>query len=270
MRSKILFRSDRSNAAEAEFNTAATFFDIIRLRSNIANGDLIIGRYSTLPFYYELEQDTINLGARLINSYNSHSWIANFDYYDYIKEYTPESWTENEFPYCNYDGPLVLKGRTNSRKHQWSTHMFAQNRREAMDIASRLANDSLIGPQGIIYRKYEPLRIIDKDVIYGLPYSNEFRFFFLRDQLLCYGFYWDIAENKQLASINKDGIDFARHIAAIASEYVNFVCIDIAQKQNGDWTCIELNDAQQAGLSDCIAVDFYSNLKKSLEITELL
>lgn len=257
----ILFR--KNYETEEELRIAKEYLPCIELRSQVPPGSLVIGRYSTLPFYKELEDDLKNNGSRLINSYMEHHWISSFEYYGVLQEYTPRSWPESEFYRCESNGPFVLKGATNSRKHQWSTHMFAKDRKHALSIASELANDPLIGPQGLIYREYIPLKTLETDNIYGLPYSNEFRFFFYKDQMLSYGYYWSSAQYPERAQINQEGIDYAKKVASIAAQYTTFFVVDIAEKADGGWILIELNDGQMSGLSENNPHVLYSNLAKA-------
>ena len=45
----------------------------------------------------------------------------------------------------------------------------------------------------------------------------------------------------------------------------NFFVIDIAQKEDGDWIIIEVNDGQQSGLSENSADILYQNLYNSIQ-----
>jgi hypothetical protein len=225
------------------------------------DNQLVVARYSALPFYRELELDLLNLGCRLINTYQEHLWVANFDYYTDLAEFTPESWDDYSFPYCKRSGPFVVKGRTNSRKLDWDTLMFAPTKRDAMKIAAKLSGDGLIGPQGIVYRKYVPLRTFGLG-FNGLPYTNEFRFFFLRERLLSYGYYWSGADS--IGQISQDAIALAKKVAKIAAEHVTFFVLDIAETAEGNWILIEVNDGQMSGLSENNPDTLYSNLKAAI------
>lgn len=249
MDSVILFRKDIST--EHEFNIAKTYFHCEELRSKVKEHQLVIARYSALPYYRELELDLRTKESLLINSSLQHSWIANFDYYEDLKDYTFESWLEKDYPYSGYRGPVIVKGRTNSRKHQWSKMMYAPTREDALSIASELANDPLIGPQGLVYRKYTPLKTFEVDPISLLPMTNEWRLFFLGEQLLSYGYYWSIASEEivNTAKLPEEGLSFAKEIAKIAALHCNFFVLDIAEKVEGGWILVEVNDGQQSGLS---------------------
>ncbi len=258
----ILFR--KTWEVQSEFDIAQQYMKVTTLRTACKN-EFVIGRYSTLPFYRELEKDLEYNGCRLINTHSEHCWIADFGYYHDLKEFTPDSWTQDNF-YLAPEGQYVVKGRTNSRKHQWKTHMFAETKKQAIEICHELLQDPLISSQGIIFRKYEPLRILDVDHINGMPFSNEWRLFFYKTTLLSHGYYWSTAEDEtiKLATMNDAGLHFAQTIATIAAEYVNFFVLDIAQKENGDWILIEMNDGTMSGLSENDPHVLYSSLSQVL------
>jgi hypothetical protein len=255
---KILFRKDQDNYDELP--VAQQYSDVITQRVECCNGDTIVGRYSVLPFYRELEKDIEFFGGKLINSYSQHSWIANFNYYDELYNLTFPTWNDYDF-HLAPEGAYILKGKTNSKKNQWSTHMFAATKREAIDVASRLINDEFIGPQGLLYRKYMPLKTFSHG-LNGLPYTDEWRFFFLGTDLLSYGYYWCCEENADERTIEPEGIVFARTVAAVASKYVNFFVVDVGKTESGDWIMIELNDGQMSGLSMNDPHKLYVNLVK--------
>ena len=107
--------------------------------------------------YEELQRDLEILGSRLINTWEQHRWIANFEYYRELQDYTAESWDETNIHQCAHRGPFVVKGRLSSIKHRWKSHMFAQTKRQALAIGEELKQDATIREQGVIYRKYVPL-----------------------------------------------------------------------------------------------------------------
>ena len=119
----------------------------------LCRDSLVIGRYSILPLYAELERDLALLGSRLVNSFEQHRWTASFDYYQALRQYTPETWDDESIYQCRHHGPFVVKGKTKSRKWQWKTHMFAKTKGDALQLAQRLKDDAEIGEQGVVYRK---------------------------------------------------------------------------------------------------------------------
>ena len=131
----------RSLASKYELRFAEKYFPIVESRVECRDC-LVIGRYSVLPFYDELDRDLRLVDSRLVNSLDEHRWIVSFDYYRELKDYTPESWLEEDFPSCAHSGPFVVKGRMSSKKRQWNTHMFAPSKREALEVAKRLKDES--------------------------------------------------------------------------------------------------------------------------------
>ena len=260
MDTALLFRKDYST--EPEFEVAKKYFNVFENRVQCKDS-LIVCRYSGLPYYKELEKDLAYNGCKLINTYEQHKWIADFDYYQELKDFTPETWYSDEIAYVDYDGPFVLKGKTNSFKQKWNELMFAENKQDAIKKSCRLLDHAIAQQQGIIFRKYVPLKSFGES-IGGLPVSNEWRFFFLGNTMLSYGYYFANTLDQEYPEITDDAIEFAKSVAKIASEHVNFFVVDIAEKEEGGWVLIELNDGQQSGLSDNDPDELYSSLKKAL------
>ena len=261
----ILFRAG-DTYDEEELAIAEKYFTVYRQRCAIPDKTPVIARYSALPFYLELEKDLEIKGGCLANSYREHRWVADFDYYHELKEFTAQTWWEREFPYCKHPGPFVLKGSTNSRKHRWKTHMFAETRQDAIQVACELANDPLIGgEQEILYREYVPLKTFEICPISGLRYTNEYRLFYFAKngvaQRLCHGYYWSCAEDVS-HQISAKGLAFADTIADRCAQHCTFFVLDVAEREAepDSWILIEVNDGQQSGLSMCEPDVLYSNL----------
>lgn len=255
----ILFRKEFDT--ENELAIARQFFPVVEYRSEVPKDSLVIGRYSTLPYYAELEQDLRNVNSQLINSHRQHRWIADFDWYESLRAYTPETWFRaHELP--DDDTQFIVKGKTNSRKFDWESLMFAKNKAEAIRIMIELTKDPLIGPQGIVFRRYIPLVTYEVG-IKGLPFTNEWRFFFYKGEVISHAYYWSTAVDVE-RSLSTEGLAFAKQVAAIARRNCNFFVIDIAEKQSGGWTLIEINDAQSSGLSENNAEGLYRNLRTAI------
>lgn len=259
MNASILYRLWDGN--EEELEILQRHFDVYHNRSNINCHNLIIPRYSALPFFKELEYDVNKFGSKLINTYSQFKWIADFQYYDVLKQYTFKTYFDPiELP---EDKSFVVKGVTNSRKHQWNTHCFAKTKRDAIIIGCELKNDGLISTQQIIYREYEKLKQID-ELVNGMPVANEFRFFYYKNKLLENAPYWVNCDKIDQFSMDKDGLEFAQKIADKVCQYNNFYTIDIAQKQNDEWILVELNSGEMSGLCGCDPANLYKNLRKEI------
>lgn len=257
----ILFRN--SFVVEDEFEVAKQCLPVVENRA-LCKDNFVICRYSSLPYYKELEQDLAYQGSKLVNTLDQYLWIANFDYYEDLKDYTFETWTERTFPYTKYEGPFVVKGATNSKKHNWNKMMYAETKRDAIEVASLLREDSLITYQPIIYRKYTPLKTFEIG-INGVRFTNEWRFFYYMGSPLTHAYYWSEADDIESPQIDQAGIDFADEIAGIAAQHCNFFVLDIGEKEEGGWVLIEVNDGQMSGLSCNTPANLYRNLASAIE-----
>lgn len=259
MKVNILLR--KSMTDEAEINAAERFFIVNEYHSDVAPGNLVIGRYSVLPFYEWVYTDLQHSGSELINSPLQHDWIADFKYYQLLKDFTPKTWfSSNDLD--DADAPFIVKGVTNGRKDNWFKFMFAMTKADAIANCNRLQEDSLVGQQDIIFRKYHQLETFEIG-INGLPITNEWRVFCYKGQIVTYGFYWSLATNARTIHENGPGegfIEFATTVANLCSDYCNFYVIDIAKTITGEWIVIELNDGQMSGLSMIDPLTLYGNL----------
>jgi len=166
-------------------------------------------------------------------------------------------------------GPFVLKGETNSRKHQWNSHFYAEDIMAAREVYGRLMQDSLIGQQQIYIREYIPLKKLATGMN-GMPVSIEFRCFVAYGELLSVGFYWSshLEEVIELHGKAPDPSvipkDFLEEVIRRVSPCAPAVVIDVAQKEDGGWVVIELNDLQQSGLSENSPETVYQRLQQSI------
>lgn len=247
-----------------ELSEANQFFECTNRRPDIQAGDLVIGRYSLLPFYLEQAKDIEYVGAKLINSYQQHRYIADLQNYVMdLQELTPRIWTSpTDLP---DRGQFVLKGETNSRKSNWKRDMFAPDKKAAIEIYARLMDDSLIGQQKIYIRRYEPM-VTYMEGIGGIPVTKEFRFFVGYKQLLSGGYYWSnyIDDLPEVPSPDEVPREFLAEVIGRVGDQSNFYTIDVGQSISGKWFVVELNDGQQAGLSSNDPFTLYKNLDKAI------
>lgn len=271
MNTVILYRNDINWKAESEI--AQKYFPAVVSRCQCKKGDLVIPRFSGVPFYKELEFDLSVLGAKLINSYNQHQYIADLGnwYYD-LAEFTPDTYTD--LHHIPENIPVVLKGETNSKKFFWNEMMFAKNKKEAIEVYGRLIRDSELQYQKIYIRKYIELEKLC-DGLSGLPITREYRFFIYKDTVLSGGFYWSCHVEDLLDAgvyINPDEVpmDFLNKIISKIRnteicEPPDFFVLDVAKTKSGEWILVEVNDSSMSGLSENDPDIMYSNLKKELE-----
>jgi hypothetical protein len=257
MRPVILYRGDEF--AEEELNPAisAGFF-CTNSRMEVPSKSLVIPRYSCLPFYKELENDLAFNGSKLLNSHEQHRYIADMqNWYEDLKDYTPKTWRDVTSVPLTERGPFVVKGETNSKKNLWNTHMFAGDRDFLGRVIGNLLEDSLIKTQSIYIRKWEQFVKLGEG-INGLPITREFRFFVAYGEILSSGFYWSshFEELKErgvsIEAMNPSTVPypFLEKIISIVGKKANGIVIDIAERTDGQWRVVELNDLQMSGLSE--------------------
>jgi ATP-grasp domain, R2K clade family 3 len=263
MRPVILYRGIDFEKEEQE--AAAEHFFCTSLRPQLQKDDLIIGRYSLWPFYRDQEKEFEYIGAKLINTYQQHLFVANMmEYVEALKELTPKTWYRlQDIP---EEGPFILKGSTNSKKFEWSKLMFAKNKAGAIHIHGLLQEDGLIGNQEIYVRQYIPL-VTYATGLGGIPITKEFRFFVAYGEVLCGAYYWasHSADLENVPSVKEVPTEFLEECIKRIGSGVNFYALDVAQTQEGKWIVIELNDGQHSGLSDNDPKQLYANLKKAIE-----
>lgn len=264
---KILIRP--SLAEIGELREAALRFSTITSRLLTGEGDLVIARYSALPFYKELEDDLRMRGAELINSFEEHRYIADLrNWYRDLKEWTPPTWKSLADIPPEEKGPFVLKGETNSRKHLWRTHMYAENRDAVPRVLDRLLDDSLISQQDIYVRKFIPM-VSYGEGINGLPITKEFRIFICDNKVVSKGFYWsNHAEDITVPDVAEIPKDFIETIIERVGMAARFWVMDVGQLTDGRWMVVELNDGQMSGLSCIPPAVLYTNLAQILEVSE--
>ncbi len=241
-------------------------------RINIKENDLVIGRFSVLPFYEEQERDIKLVGARLINTKAQHDYVA--DLGQWVRDFegwTPRTWGPGQYADIPEDKSFVLKGKTNSKKFLWNTHMFAPTKQSVQDVLRRLLDDSLLSHQEIYIREYIPLEVLDYG-LNGLPIARELRFFVANRKVLCGAFYW----SSHTESIKERGFGtvpvadevpelLISHIVETVGDKIPFYAFDVAKTYDGRWMLVELNDGQMAGIADNDPFLLYKNLKLALQ-----
>lgn len=261
----VLFR--KSLAEQGEFEVCKKYFNTISNRTLLGIYETVIGRYSVLPFYKELEEDLSIIDCKLINSYNQHQYVANiYEWYEELKHLTPKTWFAPSDVPKTLNSSFVLKGNTNSRKFLWKSHMFAETNKDIMSVYSRLLDDELISHQGIVIRQFEKFINFGYDLV-GIPITKEFRFFMYKDKMLSSGYYWaNHADYLYPEDIDPNQVpqDFIAEVASVVSKHINFWVMDVAQREDGQWRLVELNDGQMSGLSCNDADKLYSNLQKEV------
>lgn len=266
----IYYREFDMESFKGELDAALFFFPCVPQRTMVEPGDLVICRYSALPFYQELEADLTNIGAKMINTYHQHRYIADMQnwYYD-LEGLTPKTWFRASDVPMSEPGSFVLKGETNSKKFLWNTHMFAETRQDVGKVMVNLMNDGLVGSQSIYVRQYVGLKkYLDGEQ--GMPVTDEYRFFICDGEILSGAYYWsshleDIREECGVEpSVDDVPQEFLQEVIRRVGDSARFWVLDVGQTKDGEWIVIELNDGQMSGLSENDPRTIYKRLSEVL------
>lgn len=275
-------------AEEAELKAAEKYFEVFTSRSVVPPHAVVIGRYSVLPYYGELVTDLKAMDSDLINGFAQHKYIADLkNWYQDLEGLTPRTFFSLEEYYKAVEDPdnfsahkpVVLKGKTNSLKNLWHTHMFARMGKQSVpEIYRNLRQDSLVGDQDVYIREFVTFRAYDDvHAVGGAPVTDEYRFFILDGQIIASGFYWSeheelVAElhfcNAAKVPVPASATRFVKEeVIPKIKDKVRFVVVDVGRlrpRPDSLWTVVELNDGQMSGLSGCDAETLYKNMSAVL------
>lgn len=266
----IYYRDDGTWTPEEQKAAEEAGFFCWPTRMRFELNDLVIPRYSALPFYKELEDDLASVGADLINTYAQHRYIADLrNWYADLEGLTPKTWFNPADVPMGEPGSFVLKGATNSKKFLWRTHMFALSRGHIGRVLSNLLDDTLISTQQVYVRQYVPLKFLVMG-LNDLAVCEEYRFFVLDGEILSGAFYWS-SHTEEVQEVgwqpNPHDVpkEFLAEVLRRIKGKVPFVVIDVARTQEGNWIVIELNDGQMSGLSDNNPTVLYQGMRTVLD-----
>lgn len=245
---------------EDELKAAVNHAKVVRYLGDIPKNSLVVGRYSVLPMYRWITEELALGGSRLVNSHGEHKYIANMEWLEDLNGLTFPTYTRwDTLP----EGSYVVKGRTNSRKWEWKTKMFAETAGDVKRIASALYEDPLIREQGVVARTYTPLEEVSEG-INGLPVTNEWRFFVFDGEILTGAYYWSLVPEEDLPfdplRPPAEAVSMVQDVIARVAEKATFYVVDVAKGVDGRWWVVELNDGQMSGLSYNDPVTLYEGL----------
>lgn len=266
MRPVVLFRPPDMD--EDEIVASTEFFPTFRERTRIQKDDLVIGRYSVLPFFADIQADVDHVGATLINNRKQNRYVSDMrNWVEDLYGVTPETWYRLEDIPASEKGPFFLKGQTNSRKFDFKTHAYAADRTAANEVYWRLCTDGLVShdSQNVYIRRFERLKTF-MEGMNGLPVTNEFRVFVLDGQILTGAYYWSnyVDDLPAVPQFSEVPHDFLKSVIDRVKAKIPFFALDVGQREDGSWMVVELNDGQQSGLSENQARALYSGLHSVL------
>lgn len=259
----------KPSLGKEEIEAARKHFKVALYPTELPEGAFVIPRYSILPDAPYCYGMLDAIGVSCANTLEQHNYIANMEWVEDLGAATAKTYFDKGYgnvPPCT-EG-WVVKGKTNSHKVRWDTHMRAKDREALRDVFSRLLEHDLYREQGLVIREYVPLAPYLEDgeplvLLNGLPVVLEWRFFFWSEQIIQGHFYWG-SQVETLPDMPPLILDFALAQAKVISDAqrAQFFVLDVALTQEGHPIIIEVNDGQQSGLNGLDPGLFYSSLRK--------
>ena len=224
--------------------------------------------------YRKLHEALWRQGYQLINNLDEYLYCHELPrwYRDFSETTPPSIWvTDFRASYGAIQarvkeqlgpGPYVVKDFVKSEKHYWNEACYIPGPEDIERVTRRFVElrEPLIG--GLVYRKYQPFRIVGEHPKSKMPLANEARFFVLHGRPILGFPYWGPEEGGADISMPEAPPDLS-WTGLVKS---NFYTVDIAQlpeDMGGGWVIVELGDGQVAGLPDHVeARVFYERLKE--------
>ncbi|KPL90730.1 ATP-grasp domain-containing protein [Herpetosiphon geysericola] len=206
----------------------------------------------------------------LINTPEQYQTAMEFDrFYPLLDELTPLSCVITELGQLaaaedRLGWPIFVKGAIKSNKEQGWQACVATTSAELERLSAQLLSQPAQARGRVILRRLVQLRMLESHY-QAFPLGREYRVFVYQNQVLAYGFYWDVPSEEfalnaaELASVKNLACEAARRVGT------PFIAVDIGQLINGDWIVIEVGDGQFSGLSQVQALELWSQLKAKLE-----
>lgn len=247
-----------------ELDAIAKHFPLRRSLDEIQPGDEIMGRFSLKPFYADVEGEIKRRGAQMIVPAAAHAYIEDLGaWYIDFADITPKTWLSIEAMDADgYTGPVFIKGRTYSRKHDWNTHAYAPAREDVDRITANIKRDALYGAEDLVYRQFINLKTYDH-TDRGLPITCEWRYFLLDGQIASVAYYW--SSFGEVAPADRVDERIVQEAARRLKERgVRWCVADFALTESGETIMIELNDPSMTGLSATDPDAMYARMREIL------
>jgi len=227
----------------------------------IPAGSVVFPRFRSIPYGEALEDEVAAAGSRLVNSWAETHYISDVhSWFPDVADFTPAVFTETDIPSLP-EGEYFVKGETNSVKHDWFGSCFAPDVESVHRIVARLHEHSVVGSQKLVIRpfmRYRQLGVMGT----GQPVFNEWRVFVYRGTIVGSGFYWmsHLEGLSEVPAVNTQFDETVNTVVARLAGKADFFVVDFAQKQDGSWDVIEVNDANMSGLCGVDPVKMWASI----------
>ncbi len=159
-----------------------------------------IARVGAFPDYEKSYQDWAAEGVQLIHSPDEHRRASELPrWYPLLEDLTPKSLWFSGTPSVDIierelGWPVFMKGVRQTSHHKKSLSIIEGPEQFARALRA-FSQDSILHWQGIVCRRYVPLRPIEEVALNRIPSSFEFRTFWWRGELVGFGRYWSCSRD---------------------------------------------------------------------------
>ena len=225
-----------------------------------------VGYIPSLERYTALYEAARARSIHLLNTPAQYQTAMEFDrFYPLLGQLTPASRVVHSIDDCATIGaelgfPVFVKGAVKSNKEQGWQACVADNEAALATLTQQLLARPARSRGRVIVRKLVMLRHAQQTPD-GFPLGREYRVFVYQQRILAFGYYWDEhADPYPLLPADDDAI---RGLAIEAARRVgvSFLAVDIGQLEPGEWSVIEVGDAQFSGLSHVPVLELWSKVK---------
>ncbi|MDE1833817.1 MAG: ATP-grasp domain-containing protein [Candidatus Micrarchaeota archaeon] len=164
--------------------------------------------------------------------------------------------------------PVIVKDWVKTQKHHWFEACYIQSANDKQDTKRvveaflRLQGDMFYG--GLVFRQFVNFKQVGIHPKSRLPLVNEWRTFFWYGRPIISSPYWKDGVQKEQEPPPNSLLDEVGNL--LADQLLAFVAVDVAQKEDGKWMVVEINDAGAAGIPDSITPqEFYTVLVKAIK-----
>lgn len=221
--------------------------------------------------YKAVEQMISEMGMKLLMSNEEHLKCSTIEgWYPILKDMTAFTKVYDKLPEIDvlmqdFNFPVFIKGNRQTNRHKRS-QCIIKNEEDYEKIKKEWEADPILSWQKAVVREYLDLRILDdKKYPDMVQIGYEFRFFYFMNKLVGYGPYWYMLGDYKLDNWTKV-VEITDEIAKKIN--VPFISIDMAQKKDGSWVLIEINDGQESGFVGVSAITLWNSIIENAECTQ--
>lgn len=223
-----------------------------------------VGRFGVTESYAALYQQLASDGIHLIHTPEQYALASELTHwYSHLADLTPRSlWFEQppsvEEIEAHFSWPIFVKGSRQTSRHKAALSILhsPDEYRVAMEAYQR---NPVLHWQALVCREFVPLRLVDAPPSDTIPPAFEFRTFWWRGTCVGVGAYWvAVVSYTWTKEEERDALAVAQQAAQRLA--LPFLVVDVAQRHDGAWIVIEVNDGQESGYAGIAPIALWQHI----------